>query len=167
MRLSKEPYSSSPVMHSFHCRLYSTCTWSTQPNKHQSHLLSRETNSNYHFCYVSLVQPFVLLQRHGYGKQFNLYVGDEEMFVDGGKCPNPHFTPTTMESWAVHTSAFVVLLSRWRLIWSFLPLHWLTSKQNLGDENRCPVIFHPCTWGFHTLNENDLAISFIFHKAEH
>lgn len=58
-------------------------TWCNQPNKHQSHLLSRETNSNYHFCYVSLVHPFVLAQSHGYGKQFNLYVGDEEMFADG------------------------------------------------------------------------------------
>lgn len=31
-----------------------------EPNKHQSHLLSRETNSNYDFCYVSLLNPFVV-----------------------------------------------------------------------------------------------------------
>lgn len=68
-------------------------TWCNQANKRRGHLQSRETNSNYDFCYVSLVHPFVLLQSHGYGKQFNLYVGDEEAFVDGGKYLNPHFTP--------------------------------------------------------------------------
>ncbi len=40
-----------------------------------------ETNSNYDFCYVSLVNPFVLLQSQRYGKQFNLHVKEMKKCV--------------------------------------------------------------------------------------
>lgn len=40
-----------------------------------------ETNSNHNFCYVSLVNPFVLLQSQGYGKQLNLHVYEMKKFM--------------------------------------------------------------------------------------
>lgn len=38
------------------------------------------TNSNYDF-YVSLVNPFVVLQSHGYGKQLNLHVKEMKKYM--------------------------------------------------------------------------------------
>lgn len=48
-----------------------------EPNKHQSHLPSRETNSNYDFCYVSLLKPFVLPPSHGDGNSLICVRGEE------------------------------------------------------------------------------------------
>lgn len=67
------------------------------------------TNSNYNF-YVSLVNPFVVLQSHGYGKQLNLHV--KEVHVDEGKDFNPHFSHILAQSaficWSYFTS-FIVM----------------------------------------------------------
>lgn len=39
------------------------------------------TNSNYDFCSVSLVRPFVLVPSRGYGKHFNLYVWEMKKYM--------------------------------------------------------------------------------------
>lgn len=57
----------------------STCSAVDQTNAKA--ICYPETNSNYNFCYISLVNPFVLLQSYGYGKQLNLHVYEMKKYM--------------------------------------------------------------------------------------
>ena len=93
-----------------------------------------ETNNNYDFCYVSLVNPFVLSQSHRYGKQLNFHVWDmrkymlmvEQIFI-----PISVTSLLSQLSYVVHTSGIVsYCLTDGALLKVFFFFHRVALRKN-------------------------------------